>query len=105
MKRFHVHLHVQDLPQNIGFYSRLFAAEPARLESDCAKWMPEDPALNFATSTQALGMAQEGLRSKRCYESAVPGARAPTPALNFVFTVCDQDSMAVQRHVSDIGKS
>ena len=101
MKRFHVHLHVQDLPQNIGFFSRLFAAEPARLESDCAKWMPEDPPLNFATSTQALGMAQEGLRSKRRYESAVPGA----PALDFVFTVCDQDSMAVQRHVSDIGKS
>ena len=39
MKRFHVHLHVQDLPQSIGFYSKLFAAEPARLEADYAKWM------------------------------------------------------------------
>lgn len=35
MKRFHVHLHVDDLARNIGFYSRLFAREPARAESDC----------------------------------------------------------------------
>lgn len=39
MKRFHIHLHVEDLAANIGFYSRLFAAEPTRLESDYAKWM------------------------------------------------------------------
>lgn len=36
MKRFHVHLHVDDLAKNIGFYSRLFAQEPARVESDYA---------------------------------------------------------------------
>ena len=40
MKRFHVHLHVEDLDKSIGFYSKLFAAEPARVESDYAKWMP-----------------------------------------------------------------
>ena len=43
MKRFHVHLHVDDLAKSIGFYSRLFAAEPARVEGDYAKWMLEDP--------------------------------------------------------------
>ncbi len=52
MKRFHVHVHVEDLAQSVAFYSRLFAAEPARLESDYAKWMLEDPRLNFAISTR-----------------------------------------------------
>ena len=50
-KRFHVHLHVDDLGPNIGFYSKLFGAEPARRESDYAKWMLDDPPLNFAIST------------------------------------------------------
>lgn len=52
MKRFHVHTHVDDLPASIAFYSKLFAAEPARVESDYAKWMIEDPRLNFAISTR-----------------------------------------------------
>lgn len=51
MKRFHVHLHVTDLHQNIAFYSRLFAAEPTRIEGDYAKWMLQDPPVNFAIST------------------------------------------------------
>jgi catechol 2,3-dioxygenase-like lactoylglutathione lyase family enzyme len=54
MKRFHVHLHVQDLPQSIGFYSKLFAAEPARVEADYAKWMLDDPRVNFAISTRGV---------------------------------------------------
>jgi catechol 2,3-dioxygenase-like lactoylglutathione lyase family enzyme len=53
MKRFHVHLHVSDLDTSIGFYSKLFAAEPVRVESDYAKWMLEDPRVNFAISTRA----------------------------------------------------
>ena len=52
MKRFHVHLHVSDLDQSIAFYSQLFAAQPARVEQDYAKWMLEDPRLNFAISTR-----------------------------------------------------
>lgn len=52
MKRFHVHLQVTDLHQSIAFYSKLFAAEPARIEGDYAKWMLEDPRLNFAISTR-----------------------------------------------------
>lgn len=50
-KRFHVHLHVDDLQANIGFYSKLFGSDPARTESDYAKWMLDDPPLNFAIST------------------------------------------------------
>jgi hypothetical protein len=52
MKRFHVHLHVADLGKSIGFYSQLFAAKPTRTESDYAKWMLEDPPVNFAISTR-----------------------------------------------------
>ena len=52
MKRFHVHAHVDDLARSVAFYSRLFGAEPARLESDYAKWMLDDPRINFAISTR-----------------------------------------------------
>ena len=52
MKRFHVHVHVKDLPASIAFYSKLFAAEPARVESDYAKWMLDDPRINFAISNR-----------------------------------------------------
>ena len=55
MKRFHVHVHVTDLAQNIAFYSKMFGAEPARVESDYAKWMLDDPAVNFAISTRGHG--------------------------------------------------
>jgi catechol 2,3-dioxygenase-like lactoylglutathione lyase family enzyme len=52
MKRFHVHLHVANLADSIAFYTKLFAAEPSRREEDYAKWMLEDPRLNFAISTR-----------------------------------------------------
>ncbi len=52
MKRFHVHLNVDDLAASIGFYSKLFSAEPARREADYAKWMLQDPPVNFAISTR-----------------------------------------------------
>lgn len=52
MKRFHVHAHVEDLQASIAFYSKMFAAQPSRVESDYAKWMIEDPRLNFAISTR-----------------------------------------------------
>ena len=52
MKRMHVHVSVQDLPQSIGFYSALFDAEPAVVKPDYAKWMLDDPRVNFAISTR-----------------------------------------------------
>ena len=51
MKRFHVHLHVDDLATSVAFYSRLFSAQPTRTESDYAKWVLDDPRVNFAIST------------------------------------------------------
>jgi catechol 2,3-dioxygenase-like lactoylglutathione lyase family enzyme len=52
MKRFHVHAHVEDLQKSIAFYSAMFGAQPSRVESDYAKWMVEDPRINFAISTR-----------------------------------------------------
>ena len=52
MKRFHVHVAVDDLKRSIGFYSALFAAEPSVIKTDYAKWMIDDPRVNFAISTR-----------------------------------------------------
>lgn len=51
MKRFHVHIRVEDLQKNIDFYSTLFDTKPTKVKSDYAKWMLEDPKINFAIST------------------------------------------------------
>lgn len=51
MKRFHVHLNVSDLQASVGFYTQLFASEPTVRKPDYAKWMLEDPRINFAIST------------------------------------------------------
>lgn len=53
MKRFHVHMTVRDLDQSIRFYATLFGAEPTVVKSDYAKWMLDDPRVNFAISTVA----------------------------------------------------
>ena len=52
MKRLHVHVAVSDLSQSVGFYSALFAAHPTVLKTDYAKWMLDDPRVNFAISTR-----------------------------------------------------
>ena len=53
MKRLHVHIAVEDLPQSINFYSVLFAAQPSTVKADYAKWMLDDPRVNFAISTRS----------------------------------------------------
>ena len=50
MNRFHVHLNVADVPASIQFYNELFGAEPTVTKHDYAKWMLEDPRINFAIS-------------------------------------------------------
>jgi len=64
MKRLHVHVSVEDLPRSIGFYSALFAAEPSVVKNDYAKWMLEDPRVNFAISTRGreLGLDHLGIQ-------------------------------------------
>lgn len=58
MKRFHVHVAVDDLPKSVRFYSTVFGAEPTVLKLDYAKWMVEDPRINFAISARG---AQPGV--------------------------------------------
>ena len=78
MKRFHVHVHVDDLARSVAFYSKLFAAEPARLEPDYAKWMLEDPRVNFAISTRggASGVDHLGFQTDDAAELSELKARA-----------------------------
>jgi catechol 2,3-dioxygenase-like lactoylglutathione lyase family enzyme len=52
MKRFHVHVIVPNLDESVRFYSGLFGAEPTVLKNDYAKWMMEDPRINFAISAR-----------------------------------------------------
>jgi lactoylglutathione lyase len=78
MKRFHVHVHVDDLGKSIGFYSKLFAAEPTRIEADYAKWMLDDPRVNFAISTRGskAGIDHLGMQTDDPEELAALKARA-----------------------------
>ncbi len=64
MKRFHVHLGVNDLDQSIRFYSNLFGIEPSVRKGDYAKWMLDDPRVNFAISHRgnAIGVNHLGLQ-------------------------------------------
>ena len=52
MTRMHIHVAVEDIPNAIGFYSALFATQPAVVKSDYAKWVVDDPRINFAISTR-----------------------------------------------------
>ena len=54
MKRFHVHVGVADLAANIRFYSTVFGQQPAVVKDDYAKWMLDDPRINFAISSRGL---------------------------------------------------
>lgn len=69
MKRLHVHVAVDDLAQSMGFYSTLFGAEPSVVKSDYAKWMLDDPRVNFAISSRgrAAGLDHLGIQA---HESA-----------------------------------
>ncbi len=53
MKRFHIHVGVKDLNHSVQFYSTLFGQKPTKLKDDYAKWMLEDPRINFAISTRS----------------------------------------------------
>jgi catechol 2,3-dioxygenase-like lactoylglutathione lyase family enzyme len=69
MKRLHVHISVADIAQSVKFYSALFAAEPAVAKRDYAKWMLEDPRVNFAISTHgAPGLDHLGIQAESADE-------------------------------------
>ena len=67
MKRFHVHVGVADLTQSIGFYSTLFGTRPSVVKEDYAKWMLDDPRVNFAISSghhAAKGIEHLGIQAE-----------------------------------------
>jgi len=77
MKRFHVHVLVGDLLESIGFYSRLFGIEPARVEANYAKWMLDDPFINFAISQRQakVGLNNLGFQVAEAVESEATTGR------------------------------
>ncbi len=84
MKRLHVHVSVDDLSASIRFYNTLFAAEPTVTKSDYAKWMLEDPRVNFAISqhngtarVQHLGIQVEDRAELADVYSRLKRAEAP----------------------------
>ena len=87
MKRFHVHVRVADLQQSVGFYSTLFGLPAAVLKPDYAKWMLDDPRINFAISTNSAnaGLDHLGLQVDSDEDLAVIAERL-TAAGNSVAT-------------------
>jgi catechol 2,3-dioxygenase-like lactoylglutathione lyase family enzyme len=64
MMRFHVHISVKDLEESVRFYAAMFGTEPTVRKDDYAKWMVEDPRINFAISArgEAVGINHLGLQ-------------------------------------------
>lgn len=65
MKTFHVHVRVKDLKESIEFYTALFNTQPSLIKPDYAKWMLEDPRINYAISTghSETGIEHLGLQT------------------------------------------
>jgi len=93
MNRFHVHVNVADLDVSIAFYSQLFGAAPTVAKSDYAKWMLDDPRLNFAISRRdrATGVDHLGIQAEDGAALELIGARlksADAVSLEEVGTTC-----------------
>jgi hypothetical protein len=72
MMRFHVHVSVDDLDQSMRFYSSLFAAQPTVVKPDYAKWMLDNPRVNFAISKRGrnVGITHLGIQAENQQELA-----------------------------------
>ena len=93
MKRLHVHVSVDDLAKSIQFYSTLFAAEPTVAKDDYAKWMLDDPRVNFAISKRGneTGIRHLGIQVEDRAELADVYSRlqrAEAPILDEGATTC-----------------
>ena len=93
MKRFHVHVSVDDLAQNVRFYSSLFGAEPTVRRDDYAKWMLDDPKVNFAISRRgdSAGVNHLGIQVDSDEELEAMRAqltRADQPVVDQVDAAC-----------------
>ena len=93
MKRLHVHVSVSDLDESVRFYSNLFAAQPTVKKGDYAKWMLEDPRVNFAISRRekVTGVRHLGIQAETAAELAEVFSRlehAERPVLKEGATTC-----------------
>ena len=77
MKRFHVHVRVEDLESSRRFYSTLFGTEPTVVKPDYAKWMLDDPRVNFAITSGSTspGLDHLGLQVESDEDLATIAAR------------------------------
>lgn len=85
MKRLHLHIGVDNLEASMRFYSALFGAEPVKVKEDYAKWMLEDPRINFAISTRSgkkgldhLGMQVDDLSELEALRAQLSAANLTT---------------------------
>jgi catechol 2,3-dioxygenase-like lactoylglutathione lyase family enzyme len=78
MKRFHIHLGVEALDESIRFYSALFGAEPVKRKPDYARWLLDDPRVNFAISARVKnnGMDHLGIQVEEDGETVCCYARS-----------------------------
>jgi catechol 2,3-dioxygenase-like lactoylglutathione lyase family enzyme len=93
MKRLHVHVGVSDLDRSVAFYSTLFGAQPTVTKADYAKWMLDDPRVNFAISAghAARGIEHLGIEAEEGNELAEVYGRlkaADRPVLDEGSTTC-----------------
>lgn len=93
MLRMHVHVGVKSIEESVRFYSNLFAAEPTVHKSDYAKWMLENPRLNFAISSRGgeVGIEHLGIQAENdgeLREVYSRLAKADAPVLEEGQTVC-----------------
>lgn len=93
MKRLHVNLSVDDLDRSVDFYTRIFGSEPSVIKDDYAKWMLDDPRVNFALSTHGDGSGFDhlGIEAEDDTEFADMRARlnaADTPVLDQPDVTC-----------------
>jgi catechol 2,3-dioxygenase-like lactoylglutathione lyase family enzyme len=86
MKRFHIHIFSDDLNKSIGFYSKLFGAEPTKLKADYAKWMLDDPKVNFAISSRGAksGVDHLGFQVENTDELEVLRSRLKNPDMQIL---------------------
>ncbi len=77
MNRLHIHVRVPELPASIAFYRALFGVDPSVRKDDYAKWMLDDPAVNFAISTRGstVGLDHVGIQVDSVEELAILAGR------------------------------
>ena len=87
MKRMHIHVGVEKLDDSIKFYNALLGAEPVKTKDDYARWMLDDPRVNFAISTRAeSGVDHLGLQVEEEQELNALSKSQSRKKIDFIFS-------------------